>query len=197
MITHTRWVLLPKLLAPEDERGLVGPGNVSCEPVADEHQSPERLRERHDIEQVIRDLSSVPGAMARLIDGLDDEALAQPAQDGGWGVVEIIPHFRDWERIYVDRVELSVKEDPAVLEEYDDSLWAIERGYRDLDPREVLAEFTALREQLVARVSGLEPAQLQRIVVLPKHGPRTLLALLQNLTEHDAKHLMQARDVLA
>lgn len=197
MITHTRWVLLPKLLAPEDERGAVNLGNVPSEPAADEHQTPERVRERHEIEQVVRDLSAIPVALARLIDGLDDEALAQPAQDGGWGVVEIIPHFRDWERIYLDRIEQSVQEDPATLEEYDDSLWAIERGYRDLDTRDVLADFTGLREQLVARISELDADQLQRTVVLPKHGPRTLLALLQNLTEHDAKHLMQARDVLA
>ena len=33
----------------------------------------------------------------------DRDDLTRPAPDGGWGVVEILPHLRDWEDIYFDR----------------------------------------------------------------------------------------------
>lgn len=197
MITYTRWALLPKLLSPEEDRGAVDAFRPEPETDMEQTQAVSTDSSRHEIEQVARDLASAPVALARLIDGLDDDALTQPAEDGGWGVVEIISHLRDWERIYADRLLQSTLEDPATLEEYDDSLWAIERGYRDLDTREVLAEFTKLRNALVERMLALEPDWLQRTVVLPKQGPRTLLELLQSLAVHDAKHLLQVKDVLA
>ena len=80
-------------------------------------------------------LAAMPGELARLVQGKSDEQLWQPAQDGGSGMVEILPHLRDWEVILADRVDLILTEDVPTLEDYDDSLWAIEHGYRDQDPR--------------------------------------------------------------
>ena len=65
----------------------------------------------------------------------------RPAQDGGWGLVEILPHLRDWELIFRDRVALILEEEEPALEEYDDSLWAIEHDYRDQDPQVAFQEF--------------------------------------------------------
>lgn len=154
----------------------------------------ERLR---PVETVLANLRSVPVELGRLIEGRSLDDLMQPAQDGGWGLVEIIPHFRDWEVIYAERLDLILTESPATVQEYDDSLWAIEHGYRDLDPREMFAEFASLRERLVERLAGLPHPDWQRIVVLPKRGRVTLHWLMSSLYDHDTKHLVQAREVLA
>jgi hypothetical protein len=146
---------------------------------------------------VVAALGSVPGELGRLIEGRSREDLMQPAQDGGWGLVEIIPHFRDWEVVYAERLDQVLAENPATVQEQDDSLWAIEHGYRDLDPRETFMEFAQLRERLVERLAALAPAEWQRIVILPKRGQVTLHWLMSSLYDHDAKHLMQAREVLA
>jgi hypothetical protein len=151
----------------------------------------------HPIDSVIASLRSVPVELGRLIEGRSDEELRQPAQDGGWGLVEIIPHFRDWEVIHAERLDLALAENPAVVQEYDDSLWAIEHNYRDLDPRETFAEFADLRSRLVQRLQELAASDWQRIVVLPKRGQVTLHWLMSSLYDHDTKHLRQARDVLA
>ncbi len=149
------------------------------------------------VEAVLANLRSVPPELGRLIEGRSHDDLVRPAQDGGWGLVEIIPHFRDWELINVERLDLILAENPATVQEYDDSLWAIEHGYRDLDPRETFAEFSGLRERLVERLAELPRPEWQRIVVLPKRGRVTLHWLMSSLYDHDTKHLVQARDVLA
>jgi hypothetical protein len=146
---------------------------------------------------VVAALAAVPGDLERLINGKTAEDLAQPAQDGRWGLIEILPHFCDWEEICLDRVNRILNEDVPALEDYDDSLWAIEHEYSQQDPIKTLRQFTELRGALVERVGNLAPEQWEREAVLPKRGRITLFWLLDNLTAHDAKHVVQARDVLA
>ena len=149
------------------------------------------------VEAIRAALAAVPGEFARLVNDKTDDQLMQPAQDGGFGMVEILPHMRDWEAILGNRVERILDEDEPSLEEYDDSLWAIEHAYRDQDPRQALREFTALRTSLVARLETLRPEEWNRVGILAKHGRVTLHWLLDQFSNHDAKHVVQARDVLA
>ncbi len=148
------------------------------------------------INQITVMLGSVPVELARLLEGKSPDDLMQPAQDGRWGIVEIAPHFRDWEAIVADRVRRILTEQTPDLEEHDDSLWAIEHDYRSQDPREAVAGFGALRGALVTTMSTRPPADWSRAARLPKRGIITLHRLLDTVCDHDAKHLMQARDVL-
>ncbi len=149
------------------------------------------------VDAVVAALASVPVELARLIDGKSTEDLVQPAQDGGWGLVEILPHFRDWEDIIEQRVDAILSGHEPGLEEYDDSLWAIEHGYRDQDTRAAFEEFATRRTALVERLSALAPDDWNRVGILPKRGRVTLHWLLDSVCNHDAKHVVQARDVLA
>ncbi len=148
-------------------------------------------------ESIFSALAAVPKELDRLIDGRDRDDLAQAAQDGGWGLVEILPHMRDWDLIYRDRLTLALEQQEPTLEEYDDSLWAIEHAYSDQDPHATWEEFAALRNDLVARLELLSADDWQRTVILPKRGRVTLQWLFGNLSDHDAKHIVQAREVLA
>ncbi|MBA2469516.1 MAG: DinB family protein [Chloroflexia bacterium] len=146
---------------------------------------------------VIATLASVPVDLGRLIEGKSAEDLARPAQDGGWGLVEILPHFRDWEEIIGNRVAAILVEDEPAFEEYDDSLWAIEHGYRDQDTRAAFEEFAERRGALVERLGALGADEWNRVGILPKRGRVTLHWLLNSVCNHDASHVVQARDVLA
>lgn len=141
-------------------------------------------------------LATVLVDFERLLDGASREALLQPAQDGGWGVVEILPHLRDWDVINRYRVERILSEDRPVLEEPDDSLWEIEHGYSTQDPHKVFAEFRTLREELIEVLGAIDEAAWQRLAVI---GERelTLHQLLDEVCERDADHLEQAREALA
>ena len=149
------------------------------------------------VDSVIAALASVPVDIARLIEGKSTEELTRPAQDGGWGLVEILPHFRDWEEIIDNRVSAILIEDEPAFEEYDDSLWAIEHGYREQDTRAAFDEFSVRRGALVARLTTLGEDDWNRVGILPKRGRVTLHWLMNSVCNHDAKHVVQARDVLA
>lgn len=146
---------------------------------------------------VLAALASVPGDIARLIEGKSSEELTQPAHDGGWGLVEILPHLRDWEEIIEQRVAMILAEDEPALDEYDDSLWAIEHAYREQDTRAAFEEFSSRRGALVERLAALGKEEWNRVGILPKRGRVTLHWLMNRVCDHDAKHVVQARDVLA
>lgn len=170
---------------------------IGAEPVPEENAARTVDATGRSTEAVCAALASLPGELARLMNDKPDSRLMEPAQDGGWGLVEILPHLRDWEVILAGRVESILEQDEPAFDELDDSLWAIEHNYREQDPREVLAEFTELRAALVERLEALEPDEWQRVGVLARQGRVTLHWLLDQFCDHDAKHLVQARDVLA
>lgn len=154
------------------------------------------LTPARSIESILRTLAATPGELARLIDGKSTETLMRPSQDGGWGIVEVIPHLRDWEQIHAERVQRILTEDQPHFDEQDDALWAIERHYREQDTRAALDEFRHLRAALVHRLDGLDEAQWARMARHPRLGEISLHVLMDRVCDHDAKHVQQVRDVL-
>ena len=149
-------------------------------------------------EEILAALAAFPDELARIV--LMDhspEALIRPASDGGWGVVEILPHLRDWEEIYFERARRIVEEDHPYLPGYDDALWSIERDYRNQDPINTLEEFRRLREAHVAFLRGLPPEAWERTGEHGYFGVITLRWLENHVCDHDQEHLQQIRDALA
>lgn len=188
-----------RLAAHHDGESAGGDHRPGADGARGENRHPVRTVDAggRSIEAVRTALAAVPGEFSRLVNNKTNEQLMRPAQDGGFGMVEILPHMRDWETILGERVARILEEDEPSLEEYDDSLWAIEHAYREQDPRQALQEFSALRSSLVARLEALPPEQWSRVGILAKHGRVTLHWLLDRFCDHDAKHVLQARDVLA
>jgi hypothetical protein len=150
-----------------------------------------------DVGQVLATLSSTPKEFARLIDGQSEEALAQPASDGEWGVVEILPHLRDWEAVYLGWIRQTLNEETPQLVDVDDTLWAIEHDYASEHVPDALNQFGELRSQVVHTLEALEDGDWRREAVHPRVGRLTLHQLADRMCDHDARHIEQARDALA
>ena len=92
-------------------------------------------------EHILEQLEGFPDELERVIfaDHVTDEDIFRPGSDGGWGVIEVLPHLRDWEAIYMERARMIVDEDNPHIAGYDDSLWPIERDYRGQDPEQVVS----------------------------------------------------------
>lgn len=141
-------------------------------------------------------LGSILVDLERLLAGKSREALAQASSDGGWGMVEIIPHLRDWEEIYHLRVNRILTEDIPLLERFDDSLWSIEHDYPAQDPIKVFDQFRELRRVLVTSVAGLDDEAWSRTAVLEGIGEITLHWLLNDICNRDVLQVSQARDLI-
>ena len=147
--------------------------------------------------EVLRVLEHYPIEFKRtVLDQGDREALMRPAFDGGWGIVEIIPHLRDWEEIYLDRATRILNEDRPALPGFDDTLWSIERDYRGQDPYETFDRFSALRAELVGVLKAATPEQWERVGIHGAYGEITLHWMADHICDHDEEHLQQARDAL-
>ena len=160
----------------------------------DNEQQDQTLRSR---EEILRALEHFPTEFRRsVLESADREALLRPAFDGGWGVVEIIPHLRDWEAIYLDRATRILDEDRPALPGFDDTLWSIERDYRGQDPYETFAQFAAFRSEMVALLQAATPEQWERVGIHGVYGEITLQWMANHICDHDAEHLQQAREAL-
>lgn len=146
---------------------------------------------------IVDALASAIVTLERLIADRSDDELRQAARDGGWGAVEILAHLQDWEEITHQRVWRMLEEDHPELEEYDDSLWAIEHAYGSQDGHQVFRHIAELRQDLVERLRSLGDSEWQRAAILPTHGQITLISLMSNLTRHDERHITDVREALA
>jgi hypothetical protein len=142
-------------------------------------------------------LASMPDELGRTLTNRPLEDLMQPSRDGGWGVIEILCHLRDWDEIFLDRFRQSVEHERPFLPVYDDELWPIERDYRGQDPRKVFDQFRALRAELVALLEPLPAEAWQRPAEHGAYGEVTLHWMADHVCDHDREHLDQVRDALS
>lgn len=149
-----------------------------------------------DIAEILDTLRATPFELARLIEDKSDEQLAQPASDGEWGVVEILPHLRDWEEVYLDWIRELLEADTPALEVVDDSLWAIEHDYANEPTRDALAAFRETRDDVVQLLEEIAAEAWSRRAIHPQVGELTLHQLADRMCDHDARHIEQARDAL-
>ena len=154
------------------------------------------MGQQRNPEAVLAALGAFPDELGRAIDGYAPEDLVRPGQDGGWGVVEVLAHLRDWEEIFLDRARAIVEQEHPYLPAYDDELWPIERDYRGQNPLRTLEHFRELRGRLMAFLQGLPAEAWRRVGNHGMYGEISLLWLANHMVEHDQKHLEQVRDVL-
>ena len=85
-------------------------------------------------------------------------------------MVEVLCHLRDWEKIYVSRIQRMMAEDEPTFESVDDSLWPIDREYHKQRPREVLEDFARHRSRLVDVLMELNVSGWGRHGYTPRQG---------------------------
>ena len=148
-------------------------------------------------DEVLAALAAMPDELGRSLSNRSVEDLTRPSRDGGWGVIEILCHLRDWDEIFLDRFRQTVEQERPYLPAYDDELWPIERDYRGQDPRKVFERYRALRAELVALLEQLAAEGWQRPAEHGAHGEVTLHWMADQVCDHDREHLDQVRDALS
>lgn len=147
-------------------------------------------------DELIDALAEYPARLHELIASTDDDDLTRAGPEGGWGVVEVLCHLRDWETIYVARVQRILDEDDPTFETIDDSLWPIDREYLSQNPRAVLEDFAEYRSKLVDILMELKVADWARHGHVPRQGRVSVGWYAEHAAEHDAQHLSQIRQAL-
>ena len=147
-------------------------------------------------DKLIDALAEYPARLHELIFSVDDADLLRAGPEGSWGVVEVLCHLRDWEKIYVSRIQRMMAEDEPTFESVDDSLWPIDREYHKQRPREVLEDFARHRSRLVDVLMELNVSGWGRHGYTPRQGRVSIGWYADHIAEHDANHLTQIRQAL-
>lgn len=147
-------------------------------------------------EEVVVLMGVVPERVADLVGWLDEQRMDYRHGPGFPTLKELVSHLADagaavdalLRRAYLDgQRELPVREsiDPTI-----DS---------DLSPPvgDLLESFGRVRRRTVDLLRGLAPSDWDRVVLDPRQGELTLLAVCEMVTQHELAHLSQLRNLIA
>jgi uncharacterized damage-inducible protein DinB len=123
----------------------------------------------------------------------DPAALTQYRDGGsGWTALETLCHLRDFEKVFLDRLHLTVEQDNPTLPFPKPDDVAAERNYSgERDVNSVLAAWKANRVELLAYLKARGDDDWERPAVHPVRGVLTLNDQLALSTLHDTNHMEQ------
>src|SRR5262249_25779570 len=144
-----------------------------------------------------RELARLLPALDLLTGDLDDESWRERPAAAEWSPVEIVCHLRDEEtEDFPARLRVAVTGGQRFAP-IDPERWAIERRYREADPRQARDALRALRRGSLEFLASLEPGRLAAAVEHPRAGPPSGPALVAAWVAHDRLHLHQLTGTLA
>ena len=150
------------------------------------------------IEWQISQLEKGSSLLENMLMGIPSKNM-QIFVDGGkgWTVTEVLCHMRDYEAVFLERVQLTINEDNPTLAFPDPAELARANKYNRADPRKVLAEWQALRAEHVAFLQARSEDDWGRIAQHPTRGDFTLSDQLLLSVWHDTNHMEQIARILA
>jgi uncharacterized damage-inducible protein DinB len=139
--------------------------------------------------ELLERLRRTPQRLADAVRGLPPEVLTRK-REGKWSIQENAGHLLDLESLWdrrLDDYDAGTKDlHPADLE----NRKTHEAAHNDRPIAEILAEFTAVRGQIVDRLAGMSPAELARTALHPRlQQPMSVVDLCFFVAEHDDHHL--------
>ena len=163
---------------------------------AAEARSPEEWAMR-PLEERLTRLERTPGDLARLLRGQSAAALSRRPAPDAWSAKEVVCHLRDVEEQMREWIQLMVAEvAPMLTERGTPDQWVENRQYRDEHAGAAWDAFGRRRDDTVALVRGMSPAQLQRGGRHRAWGHVTIDALVSRIAWHDETHIDQVRRAL-
>jgi hypothetical protein len=148
-------------------------------------------------EQRVQRLTRTADELVAAIKGQNDAALSRRPDAKNWAAKEVICHLRDTEEAFGGRFEqiLAMDADPRLPGPSADR-WAEERQYLRNDAGEALNAFRKRRQETLATLGGLTPAQWDKGGIHPARGRITIDAFLTLMAWHDDNHLDQLKRAL-
>jgi hypothetical protein len=129
--------------------------------------------------------------LAAAIRGRSEAALARRPDPQNWAAKEVVCHLRDTEESFGNRFEQILAMDEPTFMGITPDRWAEERQYLRNDAQEALGAFRRRREETLALLRTLTPAQWQRGGVHAVRGRITVGDFVTLMAWHDDNHLDQ------
>jgi len=133
---------------------------------------------------------------AAALKGQSEAAVSKRPDAKNWAAKEVVCHLRDTEALFMERFQLIMAMNDPTLIGPDPDRWAEERQYLRNDVTQALAAFRTRREETLAFMRKLSPADWNRGGIHAVRGRLTLDAFATLMAWHDDNRLDQLRRAL-
>ena len=148
-------------------------------------------------ERTIELLRKMPVVLNALLRDVTQEQAQQMTDGpGGWNLVYILSHMRDYEPIYRERIRQMVERDNPQLPWIDNQGITHTNDYAHQDLRQMLDEYLKGRRDFVQMLEGLSEEQWTRRGSHPTYGEGTMYEMVLNCVVHDINHIEQVARVV-
>ena len=139
---------------------------------------------------IVERLRGTPERLANAVEELAAEILTHRPAAEKWSIQEHVGHLLDleslWDRRLDDYDAGAEVQQPADLE----NRKTHEAGHNERPLADLLAQFSAVRSAIVARIASMSPAELARTALHPRlRQPMSVVDLCFFVAEHDDHHL--------
>jgi hypothetical protein len=133
-------------------------------------------------------LAAQPVHYRQLLEGMSDQAAAQPTAPGKWSVKQILGHLCDAERVASYRALRFARGDEKELQGFEQDDYVREAGSNSRSLQELLSEFEAVRSATLA-LFGSFPAGVEKRHGVANGNPVSVRALAYIVAGHAQHHL--------
>ena len=137
-----------------------------------------------------------PRALARRVAGATKKRLTKRPRPGKWSAGEVLAHLSEVELLWGYRIRVLMEKSGVKLLGMDQEAWAANSRYREIDPRDALAAFTALRRANLQLLERMGRKTLSRWGAHSQFGRLTIDRIVTLMAGHDVNHSRQIDAIL-
>ncbi|HEV7373265.1 MAG TPA: DinB family protein [Pyrinomonadaceae bacterium] len=142
---------------------------------------------------VLKHLEENLKATKDFILSLPEEKLLHRYAEGKWTIKEILVHLIDDERIYAYRALRFARNDKTELPGFEQDDYAIQSGANERDVKDILKEFTTVRNATISLFEGLDRKALLRAGVA-SGNIMSVRAAAYHIAGHEMRHINIIRE---
>ena len=139
---------------------------------------------------------AAPKKLAALLKGKNSKQLMRRPAPDKWSVAEIVAHLADAELAISWRLRQVLANNAIPIQAYDQDLWAKTFNYAKRDPKQSVANFTALREANIALLKSVSRKLWENYGVHQERGNESVNHVVRMVAGHDLNHLLQIEKIL-
>ena len=142
-------------------------------------------------------LKETPREMVALLGTAKSDAMHRSPEPGEWSPATVVAHLSDAELVYSVRIRMALTADRPYLAAFDENAWVDRFADLEVDPKESLLRWRALRDANVRVLDSLEDGEWKLTGLHAERGELSLAHIADLLVQHDRAHLAQIRAGLA
>ncbi len=140
--------------------------------------------------------AATPARLKRAVKGLKGKQFQVSPAKGKWSIAQILAHLCDSEVVFGWRIRMAIAQSGTVIQAFDEKKWEKEFKYENVNWKEALEVFLAMRKANITILNALTPAQWKRFGLHEERGKETIERMVQMFAGHDVNHLLQIEKIV-